>query len=170
MAEEIHHTDGRIEHPSVRHERSDASFRWILGLILGAMAFAAVVQYLLLVFVYDYAGYEDKAKQSPYPLAPGPSTKLPHEPRLEQLDRTAGVESPDVYKRDAAKEDILNRYGRLEGTEEFVHIPIDQAITLALREDYLPVRPAPPAGQRSRENGLVNAGASNSGRIFREKP
>jgi hypothetical protein len=169
MAEEIHHPDGRIEHPSVRYERSDANFRWILGIILGAMVFAAVVHYLVLVFVQGYAGYEDKAKKSPYPLAPGPSTRLPREPRLEQLDRTAGIESPDVYRREAAKEDILNTYGPTE-TEDFVHIPIDQAMTLALRENYLPVRPAPPAGQRSRDNGLVDAGASNSGRIFREKP
>jgi hypothetical protein len=167
MAEEIHHPDGRIEHPSVRHERSDANFRWILGIILGAMVFAAVVQYVLLVFVNGYAGYEAKTKKSPYPLATAPSTTLPREPRLEQLDRTAGIESPDVYKREAAKGDILGSYGPT-AEEGFVHIPIDLA--MALQANNLPVRAEPPASQRRRENGLVDAGASNSGRMFRGKP
>jgi hypothetical protein len=47
----------------------------------------------------------------PYPLAPGPSTALPAEPRLEQIDRLEGVERPNVYKREEAKEGVLNRYG-----------------------------------------------------------
>ena len=50
----------------------------------------------------------------------------------------------------------------------FVRIPIDQA--MALLENKLPARQEPPAGQSRRQNGLVDAGESNSGRMFREKP
>lgn len=163
---EIRHPDGRIEHPSVRHERGDASFRWILVILIGAMGFAALVHYVLLQFFYDYRGYEAAIKKSPYALAPTPSERLPPEPRLEPLDRTSGIESSNIYVRLADKEAILNSYGTT-GQKGFVHIPIDRAMTYL--ENKLPARPEPAANQW-RQDGLVDAGESNSGRMFRGQP
>src|SRR5262245_33789335 len=111
MVDEIHHPDGGLEHSSVRHERTDANFRAILIILIGAMVFAAVVHFVIWVFFKGYAGYQARIKQSPFPLAPAPSTALPPEPRLEQLDRVAEVERPNVYERQAVREDRLNRYG-----------------------------------------------------------
>ncbi len=165
MVDEIHHPDGRIEHPSVHYERTDANFRAIVCIILGTMALAALIQTAVLAFFLDYRQYQDDIKKSPYPLAPGPSTALPAEPRLEQVDRLAGVESPNVYERMSGKEEILNSYGDTP-EKDFVHIPIERAMKLL--ENKLPARAAPSAAAARKGGGLVDAGESNSGRMFRK--
>jgi len=174
--EEIRHPDGRMEHPSVRFEKTDASFPWVLGLLLGAMAFAAVVHYVILLFFYEYAGYQNAVKKSPFPLAAESSKDLsrpplPAQPRLEQVERVSDPEHPaDAYAGLAAKEDALNRYGTT-GDKNFVHVPIQKAIEQL--SNKLPSRPAPAEAQpkdQHKENGLVDSGESNSGRMFRGKP
>ncbi len=152
---------------SVRHERTDASFGWVIGLIVGSIGLAALTFWVLLVLVHRYQNYQAAIKRSSYPLAPSPQEALPPEPRLEQLDRLQGIERPNVHERQASKEEILGSYGSTP-KEGFIHIPIDRAMRLL--ENKLPVRKEPPAGDRRRENGLVNGGESNSGRMFREKP
>jgi hypothetical protein len=165
MAEEIRHPDGRIEHPSVRYEPTDASFRAIALIVLAALGLGALILAAVLAFFYDYRRHQADIKQSPYPLARDPSTALPAEPRLEQIDRQAGVETPNVYERQASKEEILNSYG--DAAEKgFVHIPIERAMKLL--ENKLPARAAPPAEQAKRSGGLVNGGESNSGWMFRK--
>lgn len=202
MAEEIHESDGGSEHPNVRYEQRDASFGWILGIGISTLALGVLILSVLLWFFYHYRNYQATIKRSPFPLAARPSAALPARPRLEQVDRLAGVESPNVYLREAANEEILRSYGAtmpeltalapsaasvaaepgigalsaavrlLAGMRVpyggFIRIPISRA--LALLANKLPARPEPPASQRRRENGLVDAGASNSGRMFREKP
>jgi len=154
------------EHPSVRYETRDASFRWIIGLIVGAMIFAAVAHYAVLRFFRSYDAYQATIKASHYPMAGAPSTRLPPEPRLEQLDRLAGVESGNVALRQEAKESVLHSYGSV--SDGFVHIPIDRAMDLLA--DKLPARAEGPGeDQAKRQNGLVNDGESNSGRLLRGK-
>jgi hypothetical protein len=165
MPEPSLHPDGRMTHPEVRYERSDASFVWILGLILGAMAFAALVHYLVLVFFFDYRDYQSAIKKSPFPLAPGISDVLPRQPHLEPLDRLEKVERSNVYVREANREEVLNSYG-LTNEEGFVHVPIQEAMKYL--ENKLPARAAP--ADRQRDSGLVDAGESNSGRLFHRRP
>jgi hypothetical protein len=164
VAEEIHHPDGRIEHPGVQYERTDASFRGVLLVIVAAVVLAGVVQYGLLVFFESYRQRQAEVKRSPYPLAPEPSTALPREPRLEQIDRLAGTEAANVYEGQASREAILDSYGPTD-QEGFIHIPIDRAIQLL--QNKLPARAEPPAEQRARSEGLVDWGESNSGRLLR---
>ena len=102
-------------------------------------------------------------KKSPYPLAPGFSRKLPPEPRLEQLDRLAGIDNADVAEKLAEKEKALDSYGPTE-EKGFVHIPIQQAMKAVAGK--LPMRKEP-QGPTAADNGLLDAGQSNSGRIFR---
>jgi hypothetical protein len=165
MVEDNPQSNGQPQHPEVRYEHSDANFRAILFIILGTMALAVVIQMAVLAFFYDYRDSQADIKKSPYPLAPTPSTALPAEPRLEQVDRLAGVETPNVYERMESKEKILNSYGDTP-EKGFVHIPIDKAMKLL--ENKLPARPAPPAEQVEKSRGLVDAGESNSGRMFRK--
>jgi hypothetical protein len=167
MAEEVRYPDGRIEHPHVRYERRDANLGWILGIGISTMALGALMLYLVLWFFYDYKKYQAAIKKSPFPLGPAPSAALPAQPHLEQLDRTAGIERSNVYVREAGKEELLHTYGATS-EEGFVHIPIERAILQLANK--LSARAEPPANQRRRENGLVDAGESNSGRLFREKP
>ena len=202
MAEEIRESDGRIEHPEIRFEPTDASLRWILGIGISALALGALAFSLLLFFFHQYKNYQAAIKRSPFPLAPGPSEALPARPHLEQLDRVAGIERSNVYEREAAKEDLLHSYGPTLGNltvlgagtvglaspagasplaaivaldagttipeKGFVRIRIDRA--MAILENKLLSRQEPPASQRRKANGLVDAGESNSGRMFREEP
>lgn len=159
--------DGRSRNPEVRHERSDVSFRWIMGVLIGAAGLGVIIHFAVGWFFDDYRDYQARIKRSPFPLAPAPSDALPPAPRLEQLDRLAGVERSNVFEREASRERILNSFGPA-AEEGFVHIPIDRA--MALLANKLPARKAPAAGQGKREDGLVDSGASNSGRMFRGKP
>src|SRR5262245_17607955 len=105
------HPDGQLEHPSVRHEPSDASFRWVLGLLVTAAVVGIIIHVVVLKFFFNYRAHEDAIKRSDYPLAPAPSTRLPPEPRLEQLNRLANVEQSNVYLLQEAREEVLHSYG-----------------------------------------------------------
>src|SRR5205823_5657915 len=111
MAEEIRHPDGRIEHPSVRHEPTDASFRWILGTVVAAAILGVVIHYLILLYFDRARDALARTRQSRFPLANKTSWSLPPEPRLEQLDRLAGVASADAFLRQQAKLEHLRSLG-----------------------------------------------------------
>jgi hypothetical protein len=163
-AEEIRHPDGRIEHPGVRHEPSDVRFRTVLALVALACSVLAIWGYAVWRFYWFQEAAQADIKASSYPLAPGLSTQLPREPRLEQLDRMAAAENPEASKRLADKEKALHRYGPA-AEKGFVHIPIEQAIRAVAGN--LPVAKQPSPGTPVHNNGLLDAGASNSGRMFR---
>jgi hypothetical protein len=165
MVEETHQPDGREEHPSVRYERTDASYRAIVLVILAALALGALIHAAVMAFFLDYRTYQDGVKKSPYPLAPTPSAALPAEPRLEQIDRLGGVDKMDIYERMKSSEWALDSYGDTP-EEGFVHIPVERAMRLL--EGKLPARAAPVAGRAEKSRGLVDAGESNSGRMFRK--
>ncbi len=167
--DEIRYADGRIEHPHVRHERTDVRFRPVLISIVIAMCFAAFVHWVILEFFYSYRGYQQAIKQSPFPVAPSPGVaedprRIP-EPRLEQVDRLAGVARENVYERQLAKEKELHGYGPTEETG-YVHVPIERAMDRLAGQ--LPARHESADGRR-RDGGLVDAGEPNSGRMFRGK-
>lgn len=162
--EESHHVDGRTEHPAVQVEPTDVRFRGVLIVMLTVLGFGTLQLFAVWWFFGDYNRHESAIKQSPFPLAPAPSTALPAEPRLEQVDRMARIESPNVFLREEAKEKILNSTGPT-AERGFIHIPIERAMKRVVEQ--LPCRKEARKGP-ARDNGLVNGGASNSGRLFRE--
>ena len=163
--EDAHKGGAELEHPSISYERRDVWFRWVLvvaiaGICVGTAIFA-------LVYAFFRADTDRLAirRESEFPLAEHPSNELPAKPRLEQVDRLAGVGSENVYLQQSAMEDQLGLYGETK-EKGFVHIPIRRAMqSLA---GHLPVRKEPPGA--SQDNGLVDSGASNSGRMFRGAP
>jgi hypothetical protein len=164
MPEPTVHGDGELRHPSVRYERSDVSFRGIM-IVLAAVIFAFFLIFAGVLIFFDLnQSHENKVKKSRFPLAPGPNTALPAEPRLEQIDRLEGVQKANVYAREESKLKILDSYGETEESG-YVHIPIDKAIELLA--DKLPARKPPSEAQQRRSNGLIDSGAPNSGRLFR---
>jgi hypothetical protein len=167
MVEETPHPEGRPEHPSVRTEKTDASFSGVVIILLATTGFAAIMFGVLLGVFYKWEQHEAEIKKSPYPLAARPSTALPPEPRLEPLDRTSGIEKSDVYLRLERKEDVMNSYGPTP-EEGYVHIPVGRAMDLLAGK--LPARAAPPAEAARKADGLTDSGESNSGRMFREGP
>jgi hypothetical protein len=166
MVEETHTPAGTPENPSVRYEPTDASFRWIMGIVLGAIVFAALMQLAITGFFRMSRAHQDSMKASHFPLAATPSTSMPPEPRLEQLNRLEGLGShPDAK---AANESELHSFGPSE-RPGYVRIPIERAVDLI--PERLPVRKDQPSDDQLRhQNGLVgNGGESNSGRMFRGK-
>jgi hypothetical protein len=163
---EIRHGDGRVEHPEVRYEKSDVNFRWILGILIGAMVFGMIIQLTVWDFFSDYRASQAEVKKSPFPLAPAPTDTLPPEPRLEQLDRLEEALASTAAAREATEQSILDSYGPTS-ENGYVHVPIDRAMKLV--QGQLRSR-ADRQTEDKRENGLVDAGAPNSGRMYRGKP
>jgi len=161
--------DSPVEHATVRYEKTDASFSWVLGLLLGAMALGIVIFAAILMFFHGYNDSQSALRKSTYPLAPGPAKALdtlPPEPRLEQIDRLRGIETPNVFKREESKESLLGSYGPT-GDKGFIHVPIDQAMKHLAGKLRARVEKAEAV---PRDNGLVDAGEPNSGRLPRKEP
>lgn len=164
--EEIRRPEGQVEHPRIHRERSDLSARLVYALLVVATCLAVVHYYLIWQMYWYKAAWQEEQKRPPYPASPLPAERLPAEPRLEQLDRLARADAADGYKRLAAKEWLLHRYGPRE-ERGFVRIPIEQAMQIVA--DQLPVRAAGPPNPH--DQGLVDWGEPNSGRLFRgERP
>lgn len=159
--EEIHYADGRIVHPRVQRETRDVRFGLILGILLGMTCVGIVHLILVWRFFWWEAGTQAMRKESPYPLAPQLSTKLPPSPRLEQIQFLSGDTSGYVQKQIAAQEKVLHSYGTT-GEQGFVHIPIEQAIRLTAEQ--LPARQHPPSA--AHDGGLLDSGEPNSGSRF----
>lgn len=163
---EIRYPDGRIEHPAVHREPRDVRFARAIWVILGALAFGVVELWGVWRFFLDRQHREEQLNASRYPLGQQESGRLPAAPRLEQLDRLAGITAENERDRELADEQLLSSYGTTP-EKEFVHIPIDRAIDLVV--PTLKARKEEPAETAGKSRGLVNAGESNSGRIF-QKP
>lgn len=155
--------DKKETNPGVRYERKDIRPSRLLAAMVLAACVMITLSYGMWQFFWWQADAEQQAKRRPYPPAATPSPRLPPEPRLEQLDRLAGVEMTDVNHRLAVQEKSLNSYGPTE-EKGFVHIPIHEAIKATAGK--LPVRKSLP-GPAANDNGLINSGESNSGRMFR---
>lgn len=162
---DIHQSDGRAVNPQVHYERTDANLGWLLGIGVGSVALAVIIFVAVLLFYHSYENYQAAIKKSDFPLAAEQSTKLPPEPRLEPIDRLSGIESSNVRVRHVAKEKTLDQYGP-GAAEGFVRIPVERAMKLVLQDKELQARQEP-AGDRKREQGLVDWGGPNSGRMFR---
>jgi hypothetical protein len=164
--EEVLHSDGRIENPSIRYEERDVSFRGVLIVaIIGTCIGVALFGLVYLFFRADTDRLASR-RESEFPLAEHPSEEPPREPRLEQIDHLAGVARENAYLRESAKEDQLDSYGETK-EKGFVHVPIRRALESLV--GHLPVRKESPPGP-GKDNGLVDSGESNSGRMFRGAP
>jgi hypothetical protein len=161
--EEIRHSDGRIEHPAVRYERRDIAFRGLLAVLVASVCVIAGVFYVVWHLYWSEAAMQAEAGRSPYPLAPAPSTKLSREPRLEQVDHQEHAGGADFFPRQAAKEKLLQTYGPTED-KGFVRIPIAEAMKSLAGQR--PVAGRPPQSQH-KQDGLLDAGEPNSGRVYR---
>jgi len=160
--EAIHPSESPAANPDVDFERTDISFRGVLVTIIIFAGVMVVHQFLMSgLFEHDRRPLQKSQEAGFAPLTR--AAALPQGPRLEQLDRLAGIKAPDVYRREADKEAILQSYGPTS-EKGFVHVPIDWAIKQAAEQiPFKAAKPATPA----RDQGLIGAGESSSGRVFR---
>jgi hypothetical protein len=163
QVDEVRDPDGRIEHPHVRFERTDISFRGVMAVIVAAACAVSLQLYLTMKFYRHDEARQQAAKQTAFPLAADRKAALPVEPRLEQLDRLAGDESPDARRRRATEEAKLHAYGDTDEAD-FVHVPIDWAISQAA--ERLPSK-ATKVETPAKDRGLLDSGEPNSGRLLR---
>jgi hypothetical protein len=92
-----------------------------------------------------------------------PTSQLPPEPRLELLDRLHKVPTSNVAKWEQGEEKSLETYGSSD-EKGYVHIPLERAMQMLA--GHLPARKDADC-PKFRDKGLVDAGESNSGRMFR---
>lgn len=163
MNEKPEYSEDRLEHPGVKYEPKDIRFGCIFALLIAACCVAATHYFVVWKFFGWQKSVQEDIKKTPYRLAPTTTMQLPPEPRLEQLERMANEEKENFFKRELAQEKVLHSYGSTE-EKGFVHIPVEEAIKAIAAE--LPVRKPPPE-KSIKDNGLMDAGESNSGRMFR---
>jgi hypothetical protein len=140
-------------------------FHWIFATLVIAAGFFGVEYFVVWKIFRNREEHSAASKASPYPLAPLPVTSLPEEPRLEQIDRLAGIEGPNVFDRQTASDRLLTTYGRTP-EKGYIRIPIARAMQLVLPD--LPARKPPSRQGPSKDDGLLFFGDSNSGRVLRE--
>jgi hypothetical protein len=153
----------RPVHPRIDWERRDASLFGVLLVAASTVVFGIVLLVLLFTFFKGEERNLRASKGSAFPLAPHPSDELPARPRLEPIEQMEHIEEASVFRRLLAKENQLHSYGETSDAD-FVRIPIDVALRIAAKQ--LPVS-EPRSEDRRRQSGLIDAGESNSGRLFR---
>jgi hypothetical protein len=148
------------EHPSVKHEGSDASLGWVL-IFAGLMIVSAILIHLalwLLLLRYLRVGPEAKVQVS-VPAAREPG-HVPPAPRLEGMERYF---QPRLGEAPPAK--IEEEPGRLERREGTVRIPVELAMEILANK--LPSQTPKDGVRMGREPPF----GSNSGRIpWRQEP
>jgi hypothetical protein len=164
---ETRHADGTVEHPRVHSEPHVVPVKGIIVVIVAIVVIGAGVLTVDWMFFRGNRQRQQSLKASTYPLAMPSDTKLPPEPRLEQLDRLSGNDASNVYNRQLALEQRLNSYGPTEDAG-FVHIPIQEAMKMIVAK--LPVRKQTGQGELSKSDGLLDGGEPNSGRVFQRAP
>lgn len=152
-------------HPSVHREQRDIRFRRLILILATLIGLGVLVFYCAWKFFQERKAELHDENESTYPLAASAS-RLPAPPRLEQLDRAAGITTSSLHAREQANLERLNSFGPSDEAG-YVHIPIRDAMRLVVPK--LPVRKAleKPASI-VKDDGLEHGGDSNSGRVFRK--
>src|SRR5215470_6062652 len=91
------HAEPPPENPPVLYEHSDASFRWVLGLLIAAAILGVIIHVVILQFYHRYEDHQAKIKSSRFPLSNPPGQRLPEEPRLEQINRMEDIQKGNVH-------------------------------------------------------------------------
>jgi hypothetical protein len=152
--------------PDNRYEERDVSFRAVVIVAVAGCAIGGVTFFAVRGFYW--AALESRTGGQTA-LAPAdrpsekPTEQLPPEPRLELLDRLQKTPASNVARWEQGEEKSLEKYARSD-EKGFVRIPLEQAMDLTAGQ--LKARPASEV-PKFRDKGLVDAGESNSGRMFR---
>jgi hypothetical protein len=149
--------------PEIRYEERDVRFRWVLVVAVVSCVIGGAI------FVLVRGFYQVALESRPEGQTPGfasheiPTSQLPPEPRLELLDRLKKTPASNVAKWERGEEKSLETYGPSD-EKGFVRIPLQRALQIVA--DHLPARKESDQ-PKFKDRGLVDAGESNSGRMFR---
>jgi len=154
---------GEAKNAKVHFEPTDISLRGVLIVVVVAGLLMPLHQFCMMMFFQHEERSERVGHPAELPRTMDENGVLPVEPRLEQLDRLAGIATPDDGRQQMLAEATLNSYGSTQD-KEFVHVPIHWAMEQVVSR--LPVNVSKSHGPVS-NRGLLDAGEPNSGRMFR---
>jgi hypothetical protein len=148
--------------PGSAYEHTDANV-WVIVKFLAWLAVSAVVIHFGLGAMYEVLIRQATATEQPYPLAVTQEERLPPAPRLQQFPRN------DLYQFRVDEQNVLERYGWMNRDAGIVHIPIGDAMRLAIERGLVTSAPAPGGGtQPASQAGLMPADSS-SGRTMERR-
>jgi hypothetical protein len=125
--------------PGSAYEHTDANV-WIIVKFLMWLLVSALAIHVGLGFMYELLIERSKSVgEQPYPLAVSETERLPPTPRLQQFPGN------ERYDFQLGEQELLETYGWMNKNAGVVHIPIEDAMRLAV-ERGLPARPAAEAG------------------------
>src|SRR5688572_22008100 len=147
--------------PGAGYEHTDAHV-WIIVKFLAWLLVSAVIIHAGLGVLYQLM--IDRAMEvgeQQYPLAAGQEQRLPPTPRLQQFPHN------ELYEFRVGEEDLLRNYGWMNKNTGVVHIPIDEAMRLAVERGLVRSR-AEDAAATPVTPGLMPSDAS-SGRTMERR-
>ena len=147
--------------PGSEYEHTDASV-WIIVKFLIWLTISALVIHVGLGFMYELLIQQSTEVGPPaYPLARTDERRLPPMPRLQQFPPN------ELYQFRLGEEELLHRYGWMNKNAGTVHIPIEDAMRLAIERGVVRSRPQE-ATQPVETPGLMPSDAS-SGRMMERR-
>jgi hypothetical protein len=139
--------------PGAEYEHTDASIGIIVKFLVW-LAVSAVVIHVGLGLMYGLLIRQSREVGEPrYPLANASERRLPPMPRLQQFPPN------ELYQFRISEEDLLHTYGWMNKNAGTVHIPIDDAMRLAIDRGVVRSR-AQDGAQLSETPGLMPADSS----------
>jgi hypothetical protein len=150
-----------VNPPGTEYEHTDASV-WTITKFGLWLAVTAIVVHVGLGLLY--AMFIEQAKsttEQQYPVAAGTEPRQPPAPRLQQFPRT------EMYQFRVTEDAKLNGYGWVNKEAGTVHIPIGDAMKLALQRGVLQSRTDDPA-HPAQTPGLMPSDSS-SGRVMERR-
>jgi len=147
--------------PGAEYEHTDASIGIIIKFLVWLVVSAVIIHFGL-GFMYQLLISQSTEVGEPrYPLAQTEERRLPPMPRLQRYPPN------ELYQFRVGEEDLLNQYGWMNKNAGTVHIPIDQAMRLAIDRGMVRSRPQE-AVQGEQVPGLMPADSS-SGRTMERR-
>ena len=147
--------------PGAEYEHTDASIGIIAKFLLWLVV-SAVVIHVGLGLMYELLIQQSTEVGEPrYPLARGDERRLPPMPRLQQFPPN------ELYQYRLGEEEMLHNYGWMNKNAGTVHIPIEEAMRLAI--DRGVVRSRPQEGAQSAETAGLMPSDASSGRTMERR-
>lgn len=149
MPEHIQYEDDELFNPETHHEESDVPLKPLWWVLILFVVFA-VITHIVLYFMYQaMVKSETKRWEPPQTAVARPANaSVPQNQPLLQPFPTATAPNrstpvTDLQSMRAAEDRVLKNYGWVDKQQGIVHIPIDQAKEMLVRNAG--VSPAPPA-------------------------
>ena len=146
--------------PGAGYEHTDASV-WPIVKFLGWLVVSAVLIHVGMGVVYEVLIQQSmQAGEQPHPMGVQ-AERLPPVPRLQQFPRN------ELYEFRLDEESLLQRYGWMNKDAGIVHIPVADAMRLAVERGLLPSL-TQDQGQAVQPPGMMPSDAS-SGRVMERR-